>query len=471
MSTTESVDRLAKVREALDGSEGWIVGGAVRDWILGRPVSDLDIVVAGDPEEAARAIGKSLGAPVFPLSDEFGAWRVVVDGGDWQVDASPLAGSSINEDLRQRDFTINAIAQPLKGGDLIDPLGGAKDIEAGIVRMVSLAAFESDPLRVLRLARFSCELSFAAEPQTVSTAAGSAGGLADVAGERIFHELTRIVCSDRPAEGISLLEETEALRQVLPEIDDLRGVEQSDYHHLDVHDHTFEVLSRLIALCEDPARLGGAGPAAIDFLCQPLGDGLSRLDALRFAALLHDAAKPQTRTVFDGGKVGFPGHDELGAQMTRAAFTRLKTSSKVREAIATAVAHHLDAGFLVRQAPLDKRTVHGYLKACGGLAVDVTVLSAADRLATRGRGSEIAIERHMEVAAVLLAAAVEREAEGLSEPLIRGDLIASVLGIEHGPQLGLAVSELEAAQYAGEVTTPDEAATHLRAWLVGATGE
>src|SRR5829696_630042 len=169
-------DPLALARTALTGTQAWLVGGAVRDRLLGRSVArpDLDLAVAGDVEAAARTLARAGRAAVFPLSEDFGAWRVVENREGWQVDLSPLLGATIEEDLTRRDFSVNAIAEPLAGGGAIDPTGGTEDLAARRLRMASPSSFTADPLRVLRVARFACELGFEADPATVASASQAA---------------------------------------------------------------------------------------------------------------------------------------------------------------------------------------------------------------------------------------------------------------------------------------------------------
>ncbi|HEX5146178.1 MAG TPA: HDIG domain-containing protein, partial [Conexibacter sp.] len=321
-----SGEPLALARSALAGTPAWLVGGAVRDRLLSRAPArpDLDVAVDGDVAAAARALARAARATAFPLSEQFGAWRVVARGGGWQADLSPLIGETIEQDLRQRDFTLNAIAEPLAGGEPLDPTGGRADLAARRLRMVSAEAFAADPLRVMRLARFACELGFDADPGTVAAAAGHAGGLADVAAERVFGELKRIVAAPDPLAGIELLRNSGALAVVLPELEALAGVEQSAYHHLDVQRHTLAVLGEAVALQRDPAAVLGErhGAAVAALLAQPLADELTRGDALRLGALLHDAGKPATQDFTPEGNVTFIGHDHEGALISRAVLTR-----------------------------------------------------------------------------------------------------------------------------------------------------
>jgi poly(A) polymerase len=468
---------LQAVRAALAGQRAWLVGGTIRDRALGRDTSDLDVVVDGDPEAAARAIARTAGrAACFALSQEFGAWRVVARDSSWQVDVEKVRGGSLEADLAFRDFTVNAVAEPLAGGAPIDPLGGLADLEARRLRMVAPRAFADDPLRVLRLARVSVELGLDPERDTLAHARDHAPGLARCAPERVFVELRRIIAAHEAVRGLELLHELGATAVVLPELEALRGVEQNRYHHADVHDHTLEVLARTIALdefagggvtraAELELALGRERTAVAMLLAEPLADGMTRGEALRWGALLHDAAKPLTRDVRQGdGRVTFIGHDERGASLAREVLGRLRASERVRAHVAALARHHLRVGFLVHEPqPLSRRTVFAYLSATEPVAADVTLLSIADRLATRGDRAQEAIGAHLRVAEGLLADALRWRSEGSVELLLRGDELGSHLGIAPGPRIGELLAELAEAQYAGEVVTREQALAYVEA--------
>ena len=461
---------LTAAREALAGERAWLVGGAVRDRLLGRADAtlDLDVAVDADVGRAARAVARATRGAAFELSDAFGGWRVVAPDRTWQVDLSPLQGDSLEDDLAARDLTINAMAEPLAGGELVDPHGGVGDLARRRLRMVSPRAFAADPLRVLRIARLAVELGFDADPDTVAAARSHAAAVAGVAQERVFAELRRLVTSDAAVRGLGLMDELALTAAVLPELDALRGVEQSPYHHRDVHGHTLEVLQATIDLERDPAAALGeerAGAVAA-FLAEPLADELTRGGALRFGALLHDAAKPQTRVELPDGRVGFPGHDLEGAHLARAALARLRASERLRAHVAALTRHHLRLGFLVHEAPLDRREIYRYLTACEPVEVDVTLLSVADRLATRGRKADEAIARHLALARELLDEALARRAAGPAAPLVRGDELAVALDIAPGPELGRLLAEIAEARFAGEVATREDAIALARR-LVG----
>ena len=439
-------------------SEAWIVGGAVRDELLGRVVRDVDVAVAGDPARAARALAAELKGPVFRLSEAFGAWRVIDRRNQRVYDFAPLQGDSIEADLRQRDFTVNAMARPVDlpaleaaPGEPIDPLGGRADLEAATLRVLGPEAYERDPLRALRLARFAAELGFAPDPETERLTADAAPRVSEASGERVFAELRRLLVAPKVLEGLSLADRLGLVRAVLPELADLHDVDQSHYHHLDVYGHTVEVLERLIELESD------ANAELREVLDEPLADELTRGQALRLGALLHDIGKPATHHVREDGRVTFMGHDRLGQEMVRAICRRLRTSERLCRFLEAVTRHHLVLGFLVHERPLDRRAVYRYLERTSPVEVEVTLLSVADRLATRGKNAERAIDAHLELAEELMPAALEWRRRGPPPVPVRGDELAEELGIEPGPELGRLLAQLSEAVYAGEAADRQQA--------------
>jgi putative nucleotidyltransferase with HDIG domain len=448
--------------------QGWLVGGALRDRLLGRFTSDYDVVVGGqEVEVVARALARATAGFAFTLSEAFGAWRVVARDRGWQVDLMPLVGERIDDDLARRDLTVNAIAQRLGTQDLVDPYGGIADLRARRLRTVCSHAFADDPLRTLRLVRLACELDFTVERETMRIARAQAPQLATVAPERIFAELARLVRADRALDGLETMHEAGVAAAVLPELEALRGVEQSRFHHLDVFEHTRAVLAEAMSLQADPARLFGEhGPALKALLSQPLANELSRADGLRFGALVHDIAKPRTRAVTDAGRITFMGHDQVGAAMAGGIMRRLRASDRLAEHVAALTRHHLRLGFLVHEMPLGRRAVYGYLTACAPVQVDVTLLSVADRLATRGDNAELAIARHLELARQLIGEALSWAADPPRSP-VRGDELARALGLAPGPVIGELLDQLEEASFAGEVSSREEAIERARELIGG----
>ena len=458
---------VAAVRAALAGAEAetWLVGGVVRDALLGRPLVDVDLAVAGDAEAVARRVARALGGPCFPLSDAFGAWRSLDSERAVACDVSPLQGETIEADLARRDFTINAVAVPLAGGEPIDPHGGLSDLEAGILRVLGAGAYAADPLRPLRLVRLVAELDMRPDGETERLTRAAAARLDEPSGERVFAELRRLLVAPGALDGLELARRLGVLAAVLPEGDALQGVDQSRYHHLDVYGHTVEVLGEQIAMLEGDRLdelFGAAAPRLRTVLQEPLAEGLTRAQALRLGALLHDVAKPQTRGVREDGRVTFVGHDAVGGELVGEILRRLRTSERLRAHVAALARHHLALGFLVHERPLDRAEVYRYLSRCDPVAVDVTVLSCADRLATRGRKAEVAIAAHLDVARELIEPALDWHADGPPRPPIRGDELAAEVGIEPGPELGRLLARLSEAAYTGEAVTREQAVALAR---------
>lgn len=454
-----TADALSAAREALAGQPAWLVGGAVRDRLLERPTADLDLVVDADVGGAARTLARAVRGPAFELSDEFGAWRVLAADRSWQADLSPLRGGSLEADLALRDFTVNAIAEPLAGGDRIDPHDGEGDLAARRLRAVGPNAFADDPLRTLRLVRLAAELGLEPERETIALAREQAPRAAAVAQERVFAELKRVLADAGVLRSLERMDEIGLTAVILPELHALHGIEQNRYHHADVHGHTLEVLEQTLALQADPgAVFGGTHAEALRaLLAEPLADDLDRGLAMRLGALLHDAAKPATLGRRADGSPTFLGHDLAGAQLARDVLTRLRASEKLKAHVAALVRHHLRLGFLVHELPLSRRALYRYLTTCEPVEVDVTLLSVADRLATRGRKADEGIAKHVELAREVLPEALAWRAQGRREPLVRGDRVAAELQIRDGPQLGRLLAAIDEARFAGEVSTGDEA--------------
>jgi putative nucleotidyltransferase with HDIG domain len=459
VSALDESPAVQAVRAALPDTRAWIVGGTVRDALLGRePIDDVDLAIDGDARAAAEAIRKSSGGPIFRLSDAFGAWRAIAPDRSWTADITPLQGETIEKDLQNRDFAINAIAVPLQGGEPIDPTGGLADVEKRVLRVLP-GAYERDALRPLRLVRLATQLDLAPEPETERATRAAAPRVTEAAPERLFGELRQIVLADRVLDGLDLADDLGIVRAILPELDELHGVEQSHFHHADVHGHTLEVLQELLGIERDLEPVFGPelAPRIQAVLDEPLADELTRGQALRFAALLHDIGKPATRGVRDDGRVTFMGHDAVGQDLIAAITRRLRTSTALREFLGHITRHHLRLGFLVHERPLSRAAVYRYLSATEPTSVETTLLTVADRLATRGRNAEEAIAAHLELARELMAEALDFRAAGKPKPPVRGDVLAREIGIESGPELGELLERLREAAFTGEATTAEEA--------------
>ena len=452
------------------GEAGWLVGGCLRDELLGVPVRDVDIVVDGDAEPFSRALADRLGGAVFASSDVFGTWRLVL--GEMHVDVAPLRGRAaapaagppdpatrsarLEADLRARDFTVDAMARPLDGEELVDPLNGLDDLAARRLRLCSSSALDDDPLRVVRLARLARGFDLLPDAAATAAALRAAAGLAAVSGERLRDELSAVLASDDAAAAFRDLAVWGALAVTLPELDGLRGVEQNPYHHLDVFEHTLEGLTYVRGVVE---QLGGVG-----HLTSPSAAGLPGAPPLvpvSWAVLLHDIGKPAARRVDEEGRVLFWHHDEIGRGMSAAIAARLRMSNRFAAYLGTLIRQHLRLGFLVREQPLTRRALARYRRDVSPWVFESVVVSLCDRLATRGEKTSLtSMARHYRVARSVWTAVGKAPVP----QVLSGHEVMDLLGLEPGVAVGRALDALDEEVEAGEIATAEEARAFLVDW-------
>jgi len=421
-----------------------LVGGAVRDRLLGRPLTDLDWLVR-EPRERAEALAQRLSGSVVALDPERGHWRVVAAGRSWDLIApaaeagaprpDPRDPAVLERDLRRRDLTINALAA-LPDGRVIDPTGGRSDLAAGVVRLASEHALRDDPLRAWRAVRIAAQLGFRlddASAQAIQALAGElhSGSRPLPATERIAAELSACLACAAAGQAFAALEGLGLLDPVLPELTAGRGVEQGGLHHLDVLQHQLEALQRLV-------------------------DAFPEADAaLRWATLLHDVGKPLTHEHDEGDRPRFHGHDAVGAEVTQRALTRLRRPQAVAARAAALVAAHM------RPLPRGEKAARRFVHRLRPLLPDLLRLMVADREAARGRLASAAGRRRYRLALAEVIRRLEDE-PAPSAPLLDGFEVMRRLGLPAGPTVGVALAAVAEARALGEVATPDEAEAYLR---------
>ena len=407
-----------------------LVGGAARDWLRGAEPKDFDWLAPG-PRQAAEDLAARLGGSAFALDLERGFWRAMAGG--VQHDFAPMP-AQIGEDLRRRDFTVNALALRASG-QVIDPLGGRADLRRKTLRMVSEANLAEDPLRLLRAARLSVTLGFRLEAATEAAVKRLArADLPAPAPERVRDELSALLSHRDAAHGVLLLERLGLLDLYLPELREGIGVLQGGFHHLDVFHHGAEALHQLLARFPD-ADL-----------------------TLRLATLLHDVGKPRAATLDpEKGTARFYGHDKLGAELTRQILTRLRFRGDVVERAAKLVGAHMVP------LPQNAREARRFVHRRRDLLPDLLALMLADREAGRGpqssEGGRMAYQRGF---SLLLAAL--KEVPAAPAPLLRGEDVMALLDLPPGPQVGAALRAVAEARALGDVGTPEQARAFVRQW-------
>ncbi len=473
------VRRLAGER----GLRLWLVGGAVRDALLERPVHDWDFAVDRDALGLARAVADALGGAYFPLDVERGTGRVILTAAGTtrlELDFATLRGANLEDDLAVRDFTVNALALD-QTGTLVDPTGGQADLATQCVRATSGRAFRDDPVRLLRAVRVETELGFEIEPQTAAWIRRDAPLLALPAAERVRDEFVRLLAIQGAANHLQRLDEFGLLPHVVPELESLKDITQSPPHRFDVWHHTLvtvDTLERVVTAItgweDGPRALADAPPAAWGDLARVLGQfagdvtthlavevsgGRDRALLLKLAALLHDVGKPETWSLGEDGRIHFYNHEPVGAQMVAKRLHRLRFSRGEVGRVRVMIGQHLRPAHLARTKRVTRRAVYRYFRATDDVGVEVVLLSLADHLATWGPNlQERRWARRLEVAETLLTHYFERHEETVAPPpLVTGNDLMAELGLDPGPEIGRLLEALREAQAAGEIKTREEA--------------
>ncbi|SEJ79971.1 poly(A) polymerase [Deinococcus reticulitermitis] len=412
-----------------------LVGGAVRDWLRGRLPVDFDWAVP-EPEAGARGLAAATGGRAFALDEERGYWRVHAPG-NVQHDFVPLP-ADLNDDLRRRDFTVNALALTASGG-VIDPLGGQRDLKRRVLRMVSEENLRADPLRVWRAARFMTTLGLTPEPRTeaaVRAVTGElrAGALPLPAPERVRDEVHALLAHPEAARGVLVLDDLGLLALTVPELLEAKGIEQGGFHHLDVFGHSVEALHQLLARRPDADLV------------------------LRWATLLHDVGKARTLARDpQTGRRTFHGHDKVGAELTAAILTRLRLPGEdVRRAAALVRAHMVPL-------PAGEKEARRFVHRRRELLPDLLSLMLADREAARGPSSSPA-SRHAYALGMERVLAALTEQPSAPPPLLTGEEVMALLNLGPGPRVGAALRALAEARAVGEVASAQEARAFVEAW-------
>ena len=467
---------LAEVRASLPAaSTAWLVGGAVRDLLLGRRPHDFDFVMPSVALPAARMVADSLGGAYYPLDTERGVGRVIVerDGRKLTLDFARLRGADLAADLAARDFTINAIAADLYDLDqVIDPTNGVRDLRGKIVRAAGPTSIADDPVRTIRAVRFAAQFGFRLDPATLAEVRRQAGALEGASAERRRDEFMRCLGGPRPGAALSSLQRLALLPALTPELTALKGVTQSLPHTYDVWDHTLATVTRLVdvlAVLQPVHDVDAASDITLGLVSVRLGRHRQTLGAhlaetvagdrpvralLMLAALLHDVGKPATRSVDVDGRIRFLSHESVGAELALARAAELRLSTEEGRRVSLVVANHLRPLQLAAEGGASRRAIYRFFSQTGAAGVDIVLLSLADFLAGHGDGPPPVEDwnRLLDVASGMLNAYYEQPEQVINPPaLLNGNELMAEFGLKPGPALGQLLEQLREAQAAGEV--------------------
>lgn len=466
----------------------YVVGGAVRDALLGREATDLDFVVASQAIALAFAVGDTLHAAAYVLDRERDIGRVVTRSGV-VLDFARFRGKDLIADLQARDFTVNAMAVEVRTARtpgrwpaedaIIDPCGGMPDLGARRLRMTHENAIDDDPLRALRAVRLVWYLGLELDYATVDAVRRAAPRLSEISAERVRDELLKILRGPAPHQALLQLDTLDLLQITLPEVAALREVAQSAPHHEPALAHTASVLENLlqmeqiIAAHADSRDIPGLEPF-VDVL-EPCRDALAAhllravdgmLDGyalLRLAALFHDVGKAGVAVEEADGRIRFLGHEKEGAKLAGMRLHALRLSNEAVAHVKSIVGGHMRPLFLAqvlrKDGRISRRSVYRYFRDTGASGLDIALLSIADHLATyNGQGPSPAWHALLAVVKQLLNHYFERYEETIAPPpLLNGAELITALNLKPGPQIGRLLRLIEESQAAGEIHTEKEA--------------
>lgn len=430
----------------------FLVGGAIRDLALGLEPRDLDFATRR-PFQTARFFAERYEASLVPLGkDAVPTYRIPLP--NVLLDWVGIEGGTIAKDLSLRDFTVNAIAYDPEKDDFHDPTGGFRDLKAGILRMAYSSSFDDDPLRVLKAYRMFSEFpSFKFDDVTAGALAIRCKSLSSSAPERIRSELERLFMGTRPGEACRHMADSGGLFVVFPELEELAGLKQNEYHHADALDHSLEAL---LAMDGNPSWLSELG-------LEPFSR--KELYIVRLSLLLHDLGKADTKSVGEDGRVHFYGHSKFSAEKARTAMRRLRFSRADVNNVYDLCLNHLRPLALVNTSPR-KKAVRRLIHSMGDNLQPLLAIAYADKLASRGREQEENLSALKALSREVMET-LDSEGETIRSipKLVDGLEAMKILQMDRpGPALGKALDYLLDRQVDGSVKTAEEARACLRQW-------
>ena len=472
---TNEQDILGMLAKFFDASpsEAFIVGGFVRDSFLNIPSRDIDIATTQNPEVIGPQIAKLIGGKSFVLNPEQHITRISYKddtGHKWDIDLSHIT-NSITENLSQRDFTINGMAIPIAQYDeqnwsdiVVDPQNGLADLFNNTLRCMNKHVFEQDGLRLLRGVRLAHKLNLRIEPVTANNMRASSKSIELVSAERLRDEFLYIMSSKATRSQLEILDRLDVLCRIIPELTHTKGVDQPNVHYWDVWGHSIHAV--------ETAELATSGHhnSAIYSLVpwteeieshfdEVVSDGHNRKTILKLTALLHDIAKPQTKTTDEFGKTRFLGHSEQGAEIATQRLLSLRMSANGARMINKMIEQHLRPTNMSHGNEFPSpRAIYRYYRDLKDVAIDTLYLAIADYLAAKG--PEVMPDdwsRHARMVSHILQTGSEQKTPNKPNRLITGKDLIREFQLIPGPQIGNLLDKIYESQATGEIKTPEDA--------------
>jgi putative nucleotidyltransferase with HDIG domain len=440
----------------------YLVGGFLRDVLLGRPQVDFDFAVDKNAVAFARQFAKQIKGAFVLLDDEHGCARVIkkYNGVPWTFDFADFRQKTLKGDIASRDFTINTfyvdllkLKEDAHDTRIMDICSGIKDLNAKTIRMVSAKAFKDDPLRLMRAYSLQATLGFKIEAKTAAQIKKDLSLIKNVSMERVRDEFFKILTSPRAFAVLTAMDKIGLLEKIIPQLSVMFNVKQGGYHHLDVWKHSLEALNQLEKILADVQ--GDAELTA--YLNEELASGHARYTLMKLAALLHDIGKPDTKKI-EEGRTSFHTHEHVGRRITTIVAKQMKLSVRERHVLEDMVLYHLRPGYLSNFKKPTQKSVFRYFRDTKEEAVSILIFSLADQRSTRGPLTTEHDQQHHEK--ICLGLVKEYFAEKKKTPrvrLITGNDLIKKLKLKPSPLFSKILTSVEEEQALGKITTRDEA--------------
>jgi len=440
----------------------YIIGGSIRDLLLDREPTDYDIAVTGNPKKNAEKIAKNISGHLVEMGKP-GQMIIRVISNNNIFDITSLNGSFIEDDLKKRDFTINAMAYDLASGEIIDCLGGLGDLVDKKIRMISADVFKKDPIRLIRAYRIGACLNFQIEPRTASVISAYAKLIENSAGERIRSEIFKLLSTSKSYLYLSQMDNAGLLTAIFPDLDRLKECRQNNHHVYDVFEHTMKAYSHLETILNDPARIL---PDTSIQIRQYLDEEKTVL--LKYAILLHDIGKPRTKTIDSGGKIHFYGHPRKSADLALKISQKLKFSNREKRFVDFIIRNHLNPLFLftaMQKKTLTHKGVTRFFIKCGDNTPALLLHTLADTLAKQDTLSQANKAFICFVTDMIRNFFYDFKCKIKEPPLITGRDLIHEFGLIPSPLFKTILNLVREEKLAGTIKSRSEALAWIRNYL------
>lgn len=462
MNITEKINSdfiLKKIIENFD-NEIYLVGGSVRDYLMGKESFDRDIIVMDeDAREFSLKLKTFFDAAFVPLDEENKIYRLVLRDKINYLDITNPVENSLEKDLMRRDLTMNAIAANIRTGEIVDIAGGVTDIKNKCINYVCEQNFEDDPLRLLRVYRFQALYGFNLAPETIHAVCKFASLIKKPAVERINYEILKLFSGKYAHIALENMDKTWILEEIFPFVKELKQVPPNSHHHLDLFHHSLETVKQIQNIYENSSEEVKNHLDSIAF------GGFSRLAHLKLAGFMHDIGKFSTWTI-EEGKHRFIKHDDVGAKMVLKLLKDMHFSNKQSEYVSTMVKNHIYPSQVMSAPQITEKIMMRYIRKMEQSSIDAIVLAQADRLSARGEEiTEEIVKRNINSLNMLLKFYLEkRETLKPLPKLLDGNDVMQILKIRPSEKLGEILLSLHEAQLSGDVSTREQAVNFIKTY-------